>query len=179
MISQQKKDIRLQIRELKKNYSLEEKKRKSIAIFKQIEILETFQKSKRIMAYWSMDDEVFTHDFILKWFPEKQFILPSVKGDELELRVFSGMQNMTEGTAFGIKEPNELFKDSIETIDLILVPGIAFDKQNNRLGRGKAYYDKFLKNTHAYKIGICFDFQLLESVPTDEFDIKMDRIIFD
>jgi len=179
MISQEKKEVRLKIKELKKIFSLDEKKRKSTAIFEQIEKLEIFQKSTRIMAYWSMDDEVFTHDFILKWYPEKQFILPSVKGDELELRVFSGLQNMTEGTAFGIKEPQELFTDDVKTIDLILVPGVAFDKQNNRLGRGKAYYDKLLKKTRAYKIGICFDFQLLETIPTDEFDIKMDTIISD
>jgi len=179
MIFQEKKEVRIKIKELKKVFSLEEKKRKSIAIFEQIEKLEIFQKSVIIMAYWSMDDEVFTHDFILKWYPEKQFILPSVKGDELELRVFSGLQNMTEGTAFGIKEPQELFTNDVKNIDLILVPGVAFDKQNNRLGRGKAYYDKLLKNTRAYKIGICFDFQLLETIPTDEFDIKMDTIITD
>jgi len=179
MISQEKKEVRIKIKELKKVFSLEEKKKKSTAIFEQIEKLEIFQKSAIIMAYWSMDDEVFTHDFILKWYQKKQFILPSVKGDELELRVFSGLQNMTEGTAFGIKEPQELFTDDLKTIDLILVPGVAFDKQNNRLGRGKAYYDKLLKNTRAYKIGICFDFQLLETIPTDEFDIKMDTIISD
>jgi 5-formyltetrahydrofolate cyclo-ligase len=81
------------------------------------------------------------------------------------------------GENFGIPEPSgELFKDYNE-IDLILVPGVAFDIENNRMGRGKAYYDKLLSSLKAFKLGVCFDFQLLQSVPTDEHDIKMDRIL--
>lgn len=60
---------------------------------------------------------------------------------------------------------------------MIIVPGVAFDNNNNRLGRGKAYYDKLLKESKSYKVGVCFDFQLIEEVPVDEYDIKMDLII--
>ncbi len=67
--------------------------------------------------------------------------------------------------------------EEVDKIDLIIVPGIAFDKSLNRLGRGKAYYDKLLKDSKAIKIGVCFDFQLLESVPVDKYDVKMDLII--
>ncbi|MFO7829252.1 MAG: 5-formyltetrahydrofolate cyclo-ligase [Bacteroidales bacterium] len=177
MIKQQKSEVRKQIHSLKKQYTHDEKKIKSQKIFEQVEKIIDFQKAETVMAYWSMDDEVYTHDFVLKWFKEKTIILPSVKGDELELRVFNGLDSMIEGAAFGIKEPRQLFKENLNKIDVIIVPGVAFDKQNNRLGRGKAYYDKLLSKTSALKIGVCFDFQLLESVPADKYDIKMDRVI--
>jgi len=179
MINQQKKEIRKYIKQLKKEYTLEDKKAKSKIIFEQVEQWDEFQKSNTLMAYWSMDDEVYTHDFVLKWFQTKTIILPSVKGDELELRVFKGMDDMTEGAAFGIKEPKELYKKELDQIDLVIVPGVAFDKKNNRLGRGKAYYDKLLSKTSALKVGVCFDFQMLDSVPAGQYDIKMDRIISD
>lgn len=179
MIDLEKKELRKLIRELKEKYSFVEKRGKSIKIFNKIERLPEFIHSKIIMAYWAMDDEVNTHDFILKWYNKKRFILPSVKGDELELREFTGIQNMTTGSAFGIYEPIDLFKDSLGLIDFIIVPGVAFDKQNNRLGRGKAYYDKLLRNTTAYKLGVCFDFQKIDHVPTNEFDIKMDLVVTD
>jgi 5-formyltetrahydrofolate cyclo-ligase len=57
------------------------------------------------------------------------------------------------------------------------VPGIAFDRKMNRLGRGKGYYDRFLSKISAPKIGICFDFQLLDKIPAESTDIKMDYIV--
>ncbi|MFP4023963.1 MAG: 5-formyltetrahydrofolate cyclo-ligase [Thiohalospira sp.] len=177
MINQQKKETRIFIKQLKKDYTLQKKQAKSKIIFEQVEQLKEFQQADIIMVYWSMDDEVYTHDFVLKWFKEKLIILPSVKGDELELRIFNGLDDMVEGSAFGIKEPRELYKSGLDKIDMIIVPGVAFDKQNNRLGRGKAYYDKLLSKTKALKVGVCFDFQMLEKVPADQYDVKMDIVI--
>ncbi|HRW61867.1 MAG TPA: 5-formyltetrahydrofolate cyclo-ligase [Bacteroidales bacterium] len=179
MIDQQKKEIRVKIKELKKKVTLEEKKRKSEVIFEQVEKRGDFKNAQTIMAYWSMDDEVFTHNFVQKWYQHKKIILPSVKGDKLELRVFKGVENMRAGEAFGILEPTDIFEGDLSEIDLVIVPGVAFDIENNRLGRGKAYYDKLLKNTGAVKIGVCFDFQLFDKIPADEYDIKMDLVIAD
>jgi len=179
MVDIEKKEIRRLIKEIKKNFSFEEKKERSKVIFKRIELLPEFINAKTIMAYWSMDDEVNTHDFILKWYPSKRIILPSVKGDELELREFKGIHDMSKGSAFGISEPNQLFSDNFNLIGFVIVPGVAFDNKNNRLGRGKAYYDKLLKGSKAFTCGVCFNFQLLDSVPTNDFDIKMDMVITD
>ena len=178
MIDQQKKEIRKQIREKKKQYSLLEKKANSKIIFEKIERLDDFMRAKTILVYWSMPDEVFTHDFILRWYNKKKILLPVVKGDELELKVFSGLENMVKGKQYGIEEPIGESFYQLEEIDLIIVPGVAFDKKNNRLGRGKAYYDKLLKESEAIKVGVCFDFQYLDEVPTDKHDIKMDTIIY-
>jgi 5-formyltetrahydrofolate cyclo-ligase len=176
-IDEQKKEIRKSIKALKKEVSLDEKKRRSIKILESLENNEVFKNAETLMLYWSMDDEVYTHDFVLKWWERKKIILPCVNGDLLELRVFKGLDNLVEGDGFAILEPSgELFTE-IESIDLIIVPGVAFDKANNRMGRGKAYYDKLLITTTCKKIGICFDFQLLDSVPVNEYDVMMDRII--
>jgi len=76
----------------------------------------------------------------------------------------------------GISEP-DLDKIFEGKIDLVIVPGIAFDWQKNRLGRGKGYYDRFFETNQLLKIGVCFDFQLIETVPNSEHDICMDIII--
>lgn len=179
MIDEEKKAIRKQIREKKKEYSLEEKKRKSDLIFNQIEKLVAFKKAEIIMAYWSMDDEVFTHRFIQKYQNDKKIILPVVEGDNLILKEFTGLTNMKISKSFGIGESEGKLFDQSDKIDVIIVPGVAFDKSLNRLGRGKAYYDKLLKNTQALKIGVCFDFQKLDTVPVNEYDVQMDLIITD
>ena len=62
-------------------------------------------------------------------------------------------------------------------IDLIIVPGVAFDAQCHRLGRGRGFYDRLLSSLHAPKIGICFDFQLVPSVPVESFDHPMDHVV--
>jgi 5-formyltetrahydrofolate cyclo-ligase len=178
MIPATKKTIRDEIKKLKSQITVEEKIRKSAIIFELLENDQTFLKAETIMAYWSMTDEVQTHNFILKWAGLKRIILPSVDGENLQLKEFKGIENLTKGSLFGIPEPYGLIFEYPELIELVIVPGIAFDVQNNRMGRGKAYYDKLLVNLKAYKIGVCFDFQLFEQIPTDEFDIKMDRIIF-
>jgi 5-formyltetrahydrofolate cyclo-ligase len=179
MIDQQKKEIRKQIRILKYQVSFEDKKDRSENIFKKLEELDEFKKSEIVMLYWSMNDEVYTHDFIQKWADSKQIILPAVKGDELELKKFTGIDNLVSSEPFGIGEPSGEIFNHLNKIDLIVVPGIAFDKQYNRLGRGKAYYDKLLTTTKAHKIGVCFNFQLLDFVPVDVNDVKMDLVISD
>ena len=172
-----KKEIRKEIRELKKQYTWDGKKEKSVSVWEQVEQDEHFRQARVVLAYWSMDDEVFTHDFVEKWGGKKELLLPCVRGDELDIRYFEGKEKLCPGEGYAIPEPvGELFTDW-DRIDVVLVPGVAFDRKGNRLGRGKGYYDKILKQTHAYKLGICFDFQFLNAIPTEEHDIPMDAVI--
>ena len=62
-------------------------------------------------------------------------------------------------------------------IDIVIVPGVAFDKKYNRMGYGKGYYDRFLKDMTALKIGVCHSFQLVDEIPSEPHDIKMDMIV--
>ena len=62
---------------------------------------------------------------------------------------------------------------------IMLVPGVAFDLNNNRTGYGGGFYDRYLSNHTVYKIALCFKEQIFEVLPTEDFDIKMDEIITD
>lgn len=172
-----KKETRKHIRALKKEFPSEARHRESARIWEQLEQHPLFQQSHCIFIYWSMDDEVYTPDFIRKWQNQKEFILPCVVGDELELKRFDGEQVLKEGENFRIPEPVGVALDDYSCIDLAIVPGMAFDAKYHRLGRGRGYYDKTLCRIAAPKIGVCFGFQFLDEVPTDTFDISMDEII--
>lgn len=178
-LKEEKKCLRRAIKERKRLTAKDEKLRQSSLIFSAIERSEVFTQAKVLLLYWSMDDEVATHDFILKWYKLKTILLPCVKGDDLILRRFDGMETMTEGEQFAILEPTgEIFSDYSQ-IDLMIIPGVAFDRAMHRMGRGRGFYDRLLSVTDAKKAGVCFDFQLVESVPVEEFDVKMDFVVSD
>ncbi|MFO8023194.1 MAG: 5-formyltetrahydrofolate cyclo-ligase [Perlabentimonas sp.] len=172
-----KKQLRESIKATKKTISNEQKQAESEAVFKTIEQLPEFAAAKTILAYWSIDDEVSTHDFIIKWYKAKQVLLPVVVDNTLEIREFSGMDCMVEGKSFGIFEPSKGKIVSPSSIDLGIIPGVAFDTTGNRLGRGKGFYDRLLKNYNFLKIGVCFSFQYVQEVPTNRNDIKMDKVV--
>lgn len=166
------------MRELKRSISLAEKQAKSADIFSQIERLEQFKTAKIVLLYWSMTDEVYTHQFIEKWYNKKTILLPSVNGNFLDLKIYTGPDSMKKGEQFAIEEPiGENFTD-IEKINLAIIPGVAFDKQYYRLGRGRGYYDRFLSEYVGFKMGICFDIQVVPEVPTEDHDISLDKIIY-
>ena len=85
-----KKELRKQIKVLKNQYSLEQKIEMSRPLWEELEQTDFFKEARTVLLYWSMDDEVFTHDYVCKWAGEKTILLPCVKGDVLELRVFKG-----------------------------------------------------------------------------------------
>ena len=79
--------------------------------------------------------------------------------------------------AFGIWEPADDTAVDPSLLEWIVVPGVAFDRRMNRLGRGKGYYDRLLRQTPARKIGICYGLQLVDEIPAEPHDIQMDLII--
>ncbi|MDE6120259.1 MAG: 5-formyltetrahydrofolate cyclo-ligase, partial [Muribaculaceae bacterium] len=81
--------------------------------------------------------------------------------------------------AFRIEEPDGTDTVDIENIDLIVVPGIAFDRLGNRVGRGKGYYDRLLSRSRAVTVGVCYDFQMVDEIDTDGHDIPVDFVIAD
>lgn len=173
----QKQTLRKKIKELKSQYSLSELLRKSELIFNLLDQLDEVKKANTILAYWSLDDEVYTHNWIKSNYKQKKILLPAIFKNNLLIKPFEGEENMISVPPFGIKEPKSTEITDLSIIDIIIVPGVAFDKIGYRLGRGKGYYDRFLTKTKAIKIGICFDFQIVEKVPINQFDIKIDIII--
>ncbi|KAA6343003.1 5-formyltetrahydrofolate cyclo-ligase [termite gut metagenome] len=148
----------------------------SADILRQLETHIVFKEAHTVLLFHSLKDEPDTHAFIEKWSGTKVILLPVVCGESLELRVYSNHQSLSAGT-YGIDEPSgEAFTD-YASIDLAVIPGVAFDRFGNRLGRGKGYYDKLLPHLSAHKIGIGFSFQLVEEVPARELDVRMDEVI--
>lgn len=173
----QKKELRKKIREQKKVFPREENLSQSREIFLFIEESPLFKNANTVLLYWSMDDEVSTHDFILKWYEAKTILLPCVVGDDLVLRRFEGLDSMVAGEQFGIAEPVGAVFDDYAKIDLMIIPGGAFDSSFHRMGRGRGFYDRLLSLAETKKMGICFDFQLVDEVPVEDFDVAMDCVV--
>ena len=154
----------------------EELRQYSEKVCEAIEKNEKFQKAQTILCFWSLPDEVNTHELIQKWTGKKTFLLPKVVGDMLELRAFTDENSMVVGE-FGIQEPvGPIFTD-YASIDLCIIPGLAFDNSGGRMGRGKGFYDRFLPKTHGYKMGICFPWQIVPKIDCAPWDIPMDEVV--
>ncbi len=166
------------MRELKRAVPPEEKLHRSEAILRQLEQLPEWDAARVVLLYWSMADEVQTHDFVNRWYKDKVLLLPCVDGDDLVLRQYTGPECLVAGEQFGIGEPTGPIWTDLDAIQIIIVPGVAFDRSGNRMGRGRGFYDRMLKSTvGALKIGIAYDFQMLDEIPVEPHDVKMDRII--
>ena len=131
------------------------------------------------MLYYALPDEVDTRqlaDTLLK--KGKTVILPKcVDKQHIEPRQYTGPDDLAEGI-YHLLEPVGKPYDALDSIELIIVPGMSFDSKGHRLGRGRGYYDRFLAQVpQAYKIGVCFDFQHVEQVPVDDNDQVMDEVI--
>ena len=132
------------------------------------------------MLYYSLPDEVDTHTLVDSLLMSgKRILLPRVTGEgTMELRRYTGPSDLAQG-AYNIMEPTGEVFDNYTDITLAVIPGVAFDKDGNRMGRGKGYYDRLLpKLANTYKIGICLPFQLVEKIPTDKHDVRMDEVLF-
>ncbi len=159
---------------IEKRKEIINKKELSTIIVNKIIDLDIYKKAKVIALYKSMKDEVDTNFLISNSLKEKKVLLPRIINNQIHFIVIN-KNTLYEKSNIGVLEP--LGEEYCGNIDLIIVPGIAFDKNLNRLGFGMGYYDKYLSNIDIYKIGICFDNQIVELVPTNDLDIKMDMII--
>ncbi|MBO4397483.1 MAG: 5-formyltetrahydrofolate cyclo-ligase [Bacteroidaceae bacterium] len=137
---------------------------------------ELWINAHRVLIYSSLWDEVDTSWLLRQYIHEKSIVLPTVVGDSLELHEYVS-QNTTVVGAYGITESTGPIVTDYDSIDLAIIPGRAFTPDGCRLGRGKGYYDRLLPLLHCPTIGICFSFQILENIPIDTHDIKVDKVI--
>lgn len=175
-----KEKIRKKIKEKRINHIIEENRKKSGKVKEKLFDLKEFKEAETILFYISYNGEVFTHDMILESFFRKNIIVPVSNPDDYSLTLshLKSWEELNPGS-YGILEPRveKIRKMKVEAIDLILVPGVAFDKKGNRLGHGKGYYDRLLEKTNATKVGLAFEFQIVDKIPTDENDKPVDIII--
>lgn len=156
--------------------ALSEKEREQLSerIFQNVINRPRVISAKTIAAYVTKGSEVDTKKIILRCMAEGKTVAVPATNDHIEMVRFLGFDRLAPAR-FGILEPIE--KTPSPEPDVVLIPGVAFGACMHRIGYGKGYYDAYLKKTPAYRIGLCYDFQLLEKLPAHEWDEKMDEII--
>lgn len=170
-----KNDIRIRIRAHKNLLDDNEKSSAAEAVFSLLERTAAFMMSERILLYHSLPDELSTRSFIDKWHEKKSFFLPRVNGVNLEILPYS--KSRLHLGAFNIEEPEGEDVCDIDGIDMVIVPAIAYDRRGNRVGRGKGYYDRLLRDTRAIKVGVAYHFQLVDDIDAEPHDVAVDYVI--
>lgn len=140
-----------------------------------IEQLHAFRQARVVMMYYPVHHEVNLRPLMDKYKDEKTILLPVTHRKYIEMRQYVGMDDLKKGR-YDIPTPQTSTYSGKP--DLIIVPGIAFDKDLIRLGRGKGYYDKFLhKHRQIRRIGVCYDLQLEDALPYTWHDVRMDELV--
>lgn len=170
-----KEDIRLSIKAQKALLSQQEKEEAAQAAFSILEKHAAFMMARNILMYHSLPDELSTLRFIDKWHTSKRFFLPRVNGVNLEILPYD--QSTLRLGAFQIEEPQGNDTADISQIEMIVVPGVAYDRRGNRVGRGKGYYDRLLASSKALKVGIAYNFQVVDEIDAEPHDVKVDIVI--
>lgn len=171
----EKSEIRRKIKALRLMQTEAEKIAAAEQVFARLEQTAAFLMAEKILMYHSLPDELSTHAFLRKWADRKRFFLPRVNGVNLDILPYD--ESRLELGAFHIEEPTGENTVDPSELELIIVPAVAYDRKGNRLGRGKGFYDRLLQTTKATKIGVAYDFQLLDEIPAEPHDVPVDVVI--
>ena len=184
VINNEKKALRQKLLERLLDLTEQELRRRSKNVEEKLSNLSIYKNAKVIMGYYPLKGEVDILGKIREDFASKRFCFPVMDLKGKRLRIFE-VRNLDKDFIFGpfgVKEPDtKITKEvNIKEIDLIIVPGLGFDREKNRLGRGAGFYDRFLSDieTSTQKVGIAFDFQILSNLPTNlSLDQKVDVVV--
>ena len=175
-----KSKIRSQMIEARDSQTIPEIEEKSRLIQEQFLSLPLVRKTGNIFIYNSIRGEARTRGIIKNFFMRgKEVSVPVPDCDKHELIVskLDSLDELKEGV-FGIPEPAKTKPVSPEQIDIIVVPGIAFDEKGNRIGHGFGFYDKFLRTVKGKPIvALAYEMQILQELPAEEHDVTIDYII--
>jgi len=179
-----KSDIRKRIQNKRNSLPIRDRKKRSKIIAEKFFGTAYYNNSNNILIFYPFRSETDVTIIIRQALENKKnIILPRIHGQELKLFYVDNLKKQLERGAYGIMEPTtDLCRPAkISDIDLVVVPGISFDKNLNRLGYGGGYYDKLLLRIPegVKKIALCFDIQVVDSIPVSEHDIKVDILITD
>jgi 5-formyltetrahydrofolate cyclo-ligase len=183
-----KENVRKHYIEIRNELCSDEVHANSLQIVQKLNQLDCIEKAKNIMCYVSFGNEARTHELIKKWILEgKQVCVPYVVNTSKEDRCMNAVKiksfDELRTGSYGILEPPYTTENIVspDIFDVIIVPGSVFDINKNRMGFGAGYYDRFLNNVskECCKLGICYDFQVLDEIPHDEFDVPLDILVTD
>ncbi|MFC1748494.1 5-formyltetrahydrofolate cyclo-ligase [Pseudomonadota bacterium] len=155
----------------------DEKNPKDQNIVKKLLSSRYFKNAKKILFYLPIHKEVDLIELFEKGHKGKRMALPKVVGKgKMHLHYIKDLSETQTGK-FNIKEPRGHLKEAKpQELELILVPGVAFAHDGHRIGYGKGFYDRLLKNTSAIKIGIAYEFQIVKNIPAQSHDTPVDFI---
>jgi len=173
-----KKSLRKQAAEARGSLSPEARESKSREIGKRLFSLPEFKAASAVMFFASIRSEVDTlpmirHSLALG----KRTILPKVKGKDLALFEIRDVENDVAPGVWGIPEPREILPVTIHEVDFMIVPGLAFDLNGNRLGYGAGFYDKILPLYKKETAALAFEIQIVPEVPISALDIPVKMIV--
>ncbi len=169
-------EIRTVVEQQRRMYDSAQAAADSAAIVRHIEQMHAFQDAKTVLLYYPIHNEVDLRPLLEKYKDEKTMLLPVTHRHYMEACPYTGEECLHRGHV-GVSEPKT--PPYRGKIDLILVPGVAFDTDCHRIGRGGGYYDKFLaKQKKALTVGVCYEFQLRSNrLPQTFHDKRLDRVI--
>ncbi|HUW22702.1 MAG TPA: 5-formyltetrahydrofolate cyclo-ligase [bacterium] len=189
-MEEKKRKIRQEFLKKRNNLSRDEIKSKSEKIEKELFSLPEFQRAKTVMFYVSFRSEVETEKMTRNALKlKKKIVIPVVHGEKIVVSEIKNLKKELTKGSFGIKEPKKEFRRRVnqKEIDLVVVPGVVFDKSGGRLGYGRGYYDRFLRSKSIrsrmsrYRqcalIGLAFDLQIARKIPLVKRDMKVDKIV--
>ena len=173
-----KSEIRQRLLKHRQSLSRQETIEQSEVISNKLTKLACVRDAKCIMAYLAFRNEVDLKP-LFQFCKEKgiRAALPRTTGSGVMQAAEYTDSSILQKNKYGIYEPSDTCVIEKENIDVIIVPAVAFDEDRYRIGYGGGYYDRFLENTKAVKIGVCFNFQIVNTLPKEEHDIRMDMII--
>ena len=174
-----KKALRAEIRAKKRAMTAQEIEEKSAALAKAFYETAEYKNAKTIYGYLPYNQEVRTTQMLAHALADgKQVAVPKVYGDEMKFILLSDLSQVAKGYA-GIPEPIADGPVAADPTALVLMPGLAFDPEGNRLGYGGGFYDKFLAAEPDHPtLALCYDFQMLPHLDTESYDIPVDRVLW-
>ena len=172
-----KKELRRQIREKKRAMTEEEICRRSLDLGKQFRASPQYQAARTIYFYLPYNQEVRTVPMLEQALADgKKVAVPKVYGEEMKFLYIESMEGIEKGYC-GIPEPVADGPVARDESALVLMPGLAFDSAGHRIGYGGGFYDKFLAAEPKHPtVALCYEFQMLPQLQTEEFDIPVDQV---
>src|ERR1035437_10110369 len=176
---EEKKELRKQMLSTRNNMDKIQKQAFDETICKKLSAILTLKKIKVVHTFLPMKDEIDIFPLIDQMLMSNITVITpkALQKRKMQNLLLNSLANMEDGV-YGTKH-SASHKEYIGEFDLIIIPGLAFDKHFYRLGYGSGYYDTFLSDqSNAIKIGICYPFQLVEKVPTELHDVPLNDLIF-
>ena len=171
--------LRKRIREQKRAMTPAEMEEKSRILGKKFLASQPYRKARTIYGYLPYNQEVRTEPILRQALADgKQVAVPKVYGEEMKFLYITDLERVEKGYA-GIPEPIDDGPVAEDPTALVLMPGLAFDPEGHRIGYGGGFYDRFLAEEPGHPtLALCYDFQMLPKLETEEFDIPVDWVIW-